>query len=190
MFLRRHVLSMFLCFSLTALLASCATFQSRPQAIADTVKQAQSQVALGEYKKALALYAAADDKYGHDPDLRHNYVRTGDRIRFAADTAFQQGVFSQAGGIYHILLESGITKRDFQEPLSFDRAYLRNRIGSCSNALMELALVKYREDDLDGASSIWNKVLAFDPGNKEVTKALKTTSKQRKMLKNLGSAAK
>jgi hypothetical protein len=82
--------------------------------------------------------------------LRHNYVRTGDRIRSAADTAFQQGVFSQAGGIYRILLQSGITGRRFQEPLSFDTVYLRGRIGSCSKALMELGLVKYRQDDSTG----------------------------------------
>jgi tetratricopeptide (TPR) repeat protein len=186
----RLALSIVLCLSLTALISSCASFQNKPRAIAETVKQAQSQVALGEYKKALALYAAADDKYGHDAALQQQYVRTGDRIRSTADTAFQQGVFSQAGGIYHILLESGITERNFLEPLSFDTTYLHSRIGSCSKALLELGLVKYREDDLDEAFSIWSKVLAFDPGNKAVTKALQTTSKQRKMLKSIGPASK
>jgi tetratricopeptide (TPR) repeat protein len=186
----RSTLSIILCCSLAALISSCATFRNRPRAIAETVKQAQSQVALGDYQKALALYAAADDKYGHDAALQHHFVRTGDRIRSAADMAFQQGVFSQAGGIYHILLESGITGRHFQEPLSFDTAYLRGRIGSCSKALMELGLVKYREDDLEGACAIWNKVLAFDPGNKAVTKALRTTGKQRKRLKSISATAK
>jgi len=182
--------SIALCLSLAALVSSCASFQNKPGVIAETVKQAQSRVALGEYKKALALYAAAADKYGHDAVLQRQYVRTGDRIRSTADTAFQQGGFSQAGGIYLILLESGITERKFQEPLSFDTAYLRGRVGSCSKALMELGLVKYREDDLDEAFSIWSKVLAFDPGNKAVTKALQTTSKQRKMLKSIGPASK
>jgi len=186
----RSTLSIILCCSLAALISSCATFRNRPRAIAETVKQAQSQVALGDYQKALALFAVADDKYGRDAALQHHYVRTGDRIRSAADTAFQQGVFSQAGGIYHILLESGITGRRFQEPLSFDTAYLRGRIGSCSKALMELGLVKYRDDDLDGACSIWNKVLAFDPGNKAVTKALRTTGKQRQRLKSLSATGK
>jgi tetratricopeptide (TPR) repeat protein len=186
----RTTLLLVLCFSLTALLSSCASLQSRPRAIEETVKQAQSQVALGEYKKALALYAAADERYGRDAALQHHYARTGDRIRSAADTAFQQGVFSQAGGIYRILLESGITGKEFQEPLSFDTAYLRSRIGSCSKALMELGLVKYREDDLDEAFSIWSRVLAFDPGNRAVTKALQTTGKQRQRLKDFNSAAK
>lgn len=186
----RSGLSLVLCLSLTALISSCASFHSKPRAIAETVKQAQAQVALGEYKKALALYAAADNKYGYDAALQQQYVRTGDRIRSTADTAFQQEVFSQAGGIYHILLESGITERNFQKSLSFDTAYLRSRIGSCSKALMELGLVKYREDDLDGASLIWNEVLTFDPGNKAVTKALQTTSKQRQMLKSIGPASK
>lgn len=90
----RPALSLVLCLSLTALISSCASFHSKPRAIAETVKQAQSQVALGEYKKALALYAAADNKYGHDAALQQQYVRTGDRIRSTADTAFQQEVFS------------------------------------------------------------------------------------------------
>jgi hypothetical protein len=186
----RSPLSMLPCLVLSALLLSCATLPSKPRAIEQTVKLAQSQVAQGEYKKALALYSAADMKYSHDTDLQRHYVRTGERIRSAADTAFQQGVFSQAGGIYQILLKSGITGKIFQEPLSFDRVYLRNRINSCSKALMELGMAKYRKDDLDGACCLWNKVLAFDPGNKAVTKALKTTSKQRQMLKNISSAAK
>lgn len=188
----RSTLSMILCLTLAVLLSSCATYKknNRPQEIADTVQQAQSQLARGEYKKVLALYAAADDKYEHDPALQHHYARTGDKIKGAADTAFQQGVFFQAGGIYHILQESGITGRNFQEPLSFDNAYLRSRIGSCSKTLMEQGLVKYREDDLDGAVSIFSKVMAFDPGNKTVAKALRTTNKQRQMLKNMTSAAK
>ncbi len=186
----RLVLSIVLCLSLTALLPSCASFRNKHQRVEETVRQAQSQLALGEYKKALALYGAADDQFGHDSVLQHQYVRTGDRIRAAADAAFEQRSFSQAGGIYHVLLESGITEMNFQESLSFDTAYLRSRIGSCSNALMELGLVKYREDNLDEAFSIWSKVLAFDPGNRAITKALQTTSKQLKMLKDFSSAAK
>jgi len=185
----RSTLSLVLCLSLAALQASCAPFQNKHRAVEETVRQAQSQVALGEYKKALALYAAADGKYGHDAALQHQYVRTGDRIKAAADTAFHQGEFLQAGGIYRVLLESGITGRNFQA-LSFDTAYLHTRIGSCSNALMELGLVKYREENLDEAFSIWSKVLVFDPGNKAVTKALQTTGKQRQKLKDIGTAAK
>jgi tetratricopeptide (TPR) repeat protein len=180
---------MLLCLSLAAFLSSCAAFQNKHQIFEETERQAQSQVALGDYQKALALYAAADDRAGHDPSLHRHYARTGDLIRSAADTAFQQGSFSQAGGIYHILRESGITERNLQD-LSFDMVYLLGRISSCSNSLMELGLVKYREDNLDEAFSIWSKVLAFDPGNRAITKALETTSKQRKMLKNIGSASK
>ena len=186
----RSTLSMVLCLALTAAVSSCASFQSRPRAIAKTVEQAQSQLALGEYKRALALYATADDRYDHDATLQHEYIRTGDRIRSAADSAFQLGDFSRAGGIYRTLLESGITGKNFQEPLSFDTAYLRSRIGSCSKALMELGLVKYREENLDEAFSIWSKVLAFDPENKAVTKALQTTGRQRQKLKDFGAAAK
>jgi len=186
----KPALSMVLCLALAALLSSCASFQNRPRQIAETVSLAQEQVARGEYRSALALYAAADDRFDHDPALQHQYVRTGDRIRSVADAAFQRERFSQAGGIYRVLLESGITGRSFQEPLSFDAVYLRNKIGSCSNALMELGLVKYREQDLDKAFSIWSKALEFDPGNKAITKALQTTGKQRQKLKNIGSTPK
>jgi tetratricopeptide (TPR) repeat protein len=183
---------MMLCLSLTALLSSCASFQikPKPQPITEIVKHAQSQVSLGEYKKALALYAAADDTYKHDAALQRQYVKTCDRIRALADTAFYQGDFSQAGGIYYILLESGITGKNFHEPLTFDAAYLQGQIDSCANELLELGLVKYREENLDEAFSIWSKVLAFDPGNKAVMNALQTTGKQRQKLKDINPAAK
>ncbi len=186
----RSPLLLVLCLSLAALLSSCASFQNKRQTVEETVRQAQSQIALGDYQKALALYAAADDRAGHHPSLHRHYVRTGDLIRAAADTAFEQRNFQQAGGIYHVLRESGITERSFQESLSFDTAYLLSRIGSCSNALMELGLVKYREDNLDEAFSIWSKVLAFDPGNKTIAKALQITNKQRQKLRDISSAAK
>ena len=123
----KSTLRLFLCLTLAALLSSCAVFQNKPRAIAETVNKAQAQLARGEYRNALALYAAADDKFGQDAILRHQYIRTGDRIRSVADSAFHREGFSRAGGIYRTLLESGITGKNFQEPLSFDTAYLRSR---------------------------------------------------------------
>jgi tetratricopeptide (TPR) repeat protein len=180
-----------LCAGLIALTPSCSFIQrvTAPaghdkKLVDDTSRQAQGYLALGEYKKALALYAAAYDKY-HYPGMRVSYIRTGEQIKNTADATNQRKEFFEAGGIYRLLFESGITTRDFAGSLSFDDDVLSSQIKSCAKGLMEIGLMKYREEKLDEAISIWEKVLVFDPDNKEVIKAIDTATRQRENLKNL-----
>jgi tetratricopeptide (TPR) repeat protein len=152
--------------------------------IADTTKQAQANIALGEYRKALELYSNTYDRY-HYSGMRSNYAKTAEQIRNTADTAYQKKDFAEAGSIYNILFESGITTRDFAQSLSFDDDYLNEQIGLCSKALMENGLMKYREEKLDEAIVIWKKALAFDPENTAIKNALETATQQLQKLKSM-----
>ena len=152
--------------------------------IAETAKQAQSQFALGRFKRALEVYSNAFDKY-HYAGLRRGYARMGEQIISAADTAYNRGEVAEAGIDYHILFESGITRRDFAAKLSFDDNYLSRQIKACSRALMESGLIKYREEKLDEAIAIWEKALFFDPDNRNVKKAHDTAIVQLQKLKQL-----
>ncbi len=184
-------MSAFLCGVLVVLISSCSHFPktagptgAETKIMDDTARQAQEQIALGAYKKALAICAGAYDKY-HYPQLRRTYRATGEQVRNAADAAFQGKNFAEAGSIYRILFESGIVTRDFAESLSFNDDYLNGQIKTCSKALTEVGLIKYREEKLDEAISIWEKVLAFDPDNKAVIKAVDTATRQLQKLKNI-----
>lgn len=150
----------------------------------DTAKQGQALLALGEYKKALDLYSGAYDKY-HYQGMRGGYIRIGEQIRNTADAAYQRGDFAEAGGVYTILFESGITTRDFARSLSFDDDYLMKQIGASSKALTELGLMRYREAKLEEAIAVWKKVLLFDPDNKGVKSAIDTATMQLQKLKSI-----
>jgi tetratricopeptide (TPR) repeat protein len=150
----------------------------------ETSKQAQEQFALGRYKKALEIYSAAYDKY-HDAGLRRGYARLGEQTKSAADTWFQTGNFGDAGSAYRNLFESGITTRDFSQALSFNDDELIRKIKACSDSLMELGLMRYREQKLEEAISVWKKALAFDTNNRNVRNAIDTATVQLQQLKTL-----
>ncbi len=152
--------------------------------IAEIAKQAQEQVALGKYKRALEIYSHAYDKY-HLRGLRQGYARLGEQIMDISDTAYQRKDFAEAGSSYRNLFESGITTRDFAGSLTFDDDYLSRQIKACSKALMEIGLMKYREEKLDEAIAIWKQVLAFDFDNKNVKSAIDTATVQLQQLKNI-----
>jgi tetratricopeptide (TPR) repeat protein len=188
---RRSLIFALFCACLIASASSCAFLQQvaapsgrEKKVIDDTAKQAQTQVALGDYAKALTLYAGAYDKY-HYRGMGASYARLGEQIRNAADVAYQKKDFAEAGNIYKNLLESRITARDFAKSLSFNDDYLSGQISACSKSILELGLMKYREEKLDEAVAIWMKALDFDPDNKGIKDAIETAAQQSQQLKSL-----
>jgi tetratricopeptide (TPR) repeat protein len=160
------------------------TAERTQKAVDDTAKQAQADVAGGEYKRALELYSSAYEK-NHTPKMRVNYGATGEQIRKIADQAYQRREFAEAGGIYTTLIESGITTRDFAGSLSFDEDYLYRQMHICSNAILETGLTTYRDGKLEDAISIWKKAQVFDRDNKDIKGAIDTATTQLQNLKNI-----
>jgi tetratricopeptide (TPR) repeat protein len=152
--------------------------------ITETSRQAHEQAVLGKYRNALEIYSNAYDRY-HLRGLRQGYTRMGEQVVLAADTAYQKQDFAEAGSIYRALFESGITTRDFAQSLTFDDDYLDKQIKACSKTLMEIGLMKYREEKLVEAIAVWKKILAFDLDNKNVRSAIDTATVQLQQLKNL-----
>jgi tetratricopeptide (TPR) repeat protein len=152
--------------------------------VTDTSRQAHEQASLGKYRNALEIYSNAYDRH-HLRGLRQGYARMGEQVVLAADAAYQKKDFAEAGSIYRALFESGITTRDFAQSLTFDDDYLDKQIKACSKTLMEIGLMKYREEKLDEAIAIWKKILAFDLDNKNVRSAIDTATVQLQQLKNL-----
>lgn len=154
------------------------------KAIDDTARQAQADIAGGEYKRALERYSSAYET-NHTPEIRDNYTSAGEQIRKAADLVYQRRDFAEAGNIYHTLIESGITKRDFASSLSFDEGYLYGQMHACSKTLLEAGLTTYRDGKLEDAISIWKKAQVFDRDNKDIKSAIETATTQLQNLKNI-----
>jgi len=150
----------------------------------DTVIQAQVDIAGGEYKKALELYANTYETK-HTLEMRDNYSGTADQIMKAADAAFQRKDFTEAGNIYNTLIESGVLTLDLANSLSFNEDYLNGQKKACSKALLETGLTIYRGGKLEEAISIWKKALVFDRDNKDIKSAIETATTQFQNLKNI-----
>ena len=151
------------------------------QIVAETSRLAEEQFTLGRFKKSLEIYAQAYDKY-HLKGLRRGYLRLSERIRNAADAAYQRKDFAEAGSNYHLLFENGVTTRDFAQSLTFDDAYLGAQIAACSRSLTEIGLMKYREEKLEEAITHWKQVIAFDANNKVVMDAIHRATIQLQQL--------
>lgn len=187
----RSLTFILLCASLFALTPACSFIHRitapaghEKKLVDDTAKQAQAQIALGDYKMALELYSGAYDKY-HYSDMRGSYTATGDQIRKIADTAYQKKDFAEAGSVYSTLFESSITTRDFADSLSFDDDYLNGQMKASSKGLLEAGLTTYREGKLEDAIAIWKKALVFDRDNKEIKNMIETAATQLQNLKNI-----
>ena len=188
---KRPLTSLLLCAVLIAFAPSCS-FMYRITApdghekklIEDTTRQAQAHLTLGEYQKALELYAGHYDKY-HYSEMRAPYAGTAEQVRNAADAAYQKKDFADAGNIYKTLYESGITAGDFAPSLSFDDEYLNRQMKACAKGLLEAGLTKYREGKLEDAISVWKKALVFDQDSKDIKSAIDTATTQLLNLKNL-----
>lgn len=168
---------------------SCTAFHTligaEPRFVDTTIKQAQTHLASGDYRKALEVYADAYRHYPRNAALRAGYIRAGEQIRIIGETAFQRKDFVEAGSACVILLKSSILEKDFAEELSFGRERLNQQIQACSKGLLEAGLVQYRDGNLDEAISTWRKVAAFDPDNKEVKNAIEKAAIQLQNLKNM-----
>lgn len=185
----RTSVSAALCLSLIMMLPACASIQKiagrESNAVDAAIKQAEKHRALGDYQKALETYAGAYADHPRSAALRAHYIKAGEQIKSATDAAFQRGDFAEAGCTYTVLVRSNITGRDFSRELSFDNDYLNRQIKACSKALLETGLVQYRQGKLVEAISVWRRVIAFDPVNKEAKDAIDTAAVQLQNLKNI-----
>jgi tetratricopeptide (TPR) repeat protein len=171
------------------MLSSCSYIQKiagrESNAIDTEIKRAETHLALGDYKKALEAYAGAYADHPRSTALRARYIKAGEQIKSATDAAFQRKAYAEAGSGYTTLLKSHITDKDFSRELSFDGDTLNRQIKASSKGLLETGLVQYRQGKLDEAISVWRKVIAFDPDNKEAKDAIATAAVQLQNLKNI-----
>ncbi|MCK7476805.1 MAG: tetratricopeptide repeat protein [Candidatus Moduliflexus flocculans] len=60
-------------------------------------------------------------------------------------------------------------------------------INVCRQGLTNSGLAEYRKGNLEKAIEIWDSLLAFDPGNAEIKKAVETAKAQLEKLRESGS---
>jgi tetratricopeptide (TPR) repeat protein len=163
-------------------ISSCM-FQKKTENAEPTRTASEQYIARGDYKKALDLSATACRNNPEDQGLLANYRRTIEDVRYAADEAFGREDFASSGRAYYVLLKNYPHYQKLNLEVSFDKKFLQARLKNCRSHLSQRALAEYRKGNLVEAISLWKSILAFDPQNAGIKKAINTATIQLKNLK-------
>jgi tetratricopeptide (TPR) repeat protein len=153
-----------------------ATIRSCRTAILDS--QAQQELKAGNYAKALDLYAPFLKEYPRDADLAASCLRTLREIKAAGDKALADRNFGQSGKVNTLLLNDFPSFESLEPGPAFTRADLEKAIAACRENLTKAGLSEYRKGNLAKAIAVWEELLAFDPENAEIKRAVETAKTQ------------
>ena len=145
-------------------------------------KQAKLYLGAGEFQKAIDVHNEIYRRYPQDSTVRSHYIKTLESIKSRADRAFKRSDFAPAGCIYSILLKNFSSVTALSRSISFDRRVLTAKVRSCKKILFASGLEQYRSGNLNQAISIWKSILAFDPENQEIKRAVEMATLQSKNL--------
>jgi len=137
-----------------------------------TEEQVSLHLKAGEFRKAIDLCREMYKKYPQDVNVRNGYIRTLESIKTSGDRAFKESDFAQAGCVYEIVLRNISSLNRLNGSLSFSTEGLTAKIRNCRKILFESGLEQYRSGNLNQAISLWKSILAFDPENREIKRAV------------------
>ena len=152
-------------------------------------RQFRQELGGGNYAKALAVYQAALKDYPGDKAAKAACAKGVGEIRVLGDEALAAKEYALAGKINGLLLKNlesfeGVAGEPNGEGLS--RQDLDEALRACSSGLTNGGLAEYRKGNLESAIALWDELLAFDPGNAEIKKAVETAKAQLSKLKGSG----
>jgi len=131
---------------------------------------------------ALDEYGAGYRKHPKDQALLAEYAKSVEEMKSTADKAYEKEEYSPAGRTYDLLLKRYDQFKDFSRMLTFDRTYLRQKLVHCKKGLSVRGFQEYRKGNLSEAIVLWQGLLALDPNNKDIKKAVATATEQQKNL--------
>jgi len=136
----------------------------------------------GEYQKALEEYGVRYRKHPRDLSLTKEYAKSVEAVKSAADKACDEKEYAAAGRIYDLLLKRYPQFKNFAHMLTFNKAYLDQKLSLCKKSLSVMGFQEYRKGDLNEAITMWRGLLMIDPHNEDIRKALNTATEQQKNL--------
>jgi tetratricopeptide (TPR) repeat protein len=139
----------------------------------------------GNPERALDHFASAwRESPGHRGVLKDFPVALAG-LKKSGDEAFRQGRHEEAGKRWSAALRHAGHPAVRGQTLPFSGADIKADIDRASGALMEKAVVAYRDGDLEEAIALWRAVLSYDPANEEAAKSLRTAMTQLENLRRI-----
>lgn len=136
----------------------------------------------GEYQKALEEYGVKYRKHPGDQALIKAYAKSVEEVRSAADKECDDKEYATAGRIYDLLLKRYAQFKNFAHMLTFNKAYLEQKLSLCKKSLSVMGFQEYRKGNLNEAITMWRGLLMIDPHNEDIRKAMNTATEQQKNL--------
>ncbi|HEX9190700.1 MAG TPA: hypothetical protein VF847_01295 [Candidatus Deferrimicrobiaceae bacterium] len=142
----------------------------------------------GGLERALELFSVAwKEKPGH-PGVSQEFDGALLALKKNGDAAYEQGKLEDAGkrwmGTLRYMNHPAAKPKEYP----FTRADVQGRIDRLTAGLMERGLLEYRKGNIQAAIASWKTVLAYDPGNAEATKSIRTATTQLENLKKIPPA--
>ena len=139
-------------------------------------------VKTGDYEKAFNEYGAQLRKTPKDQALATEYVNSVKEAKVAADKAYDEEDFSSAGRIYDLLLRYHDHFKSNGQKTGIDKVFLNQRLSACKKSLSMRGFQEYRKGNLNDAIAAWQGLIAIDPANEDIKKAINTATLQQKNL--------
>ena len=139
----------------------------------------------GNYERALDQFTLSHKENPDNPALSRDFVAALEGLKKSGDEASRQGVPEEAGKKWMAALRYVGHPATKGKALSFSRADLKGSVDHLSSIMMEKGLKEYQIGNLEAAIDIWRSILAYDPGNLDAAKSIRTTTTQLENLKKL-----
>jgi tetratricopeptide (TPR) repeat protein len=129
-----------LSFSLVLILMSFSSscVINKKNAVQRAFAESQQHMGAGNYQEAINSYDVAYTRYPNETHVRENYIRTVEKMKRSADTAYDTKKYDLSEEIYSVLSKSFSNFKTFEKSLSFNKAYLDRKIKNCRIAQIEI----------------------------------------------------
>jgi tetratricopeptide (TPR) repeat protein len=131
-----------------------------------------------DYPRALEVYRVLLAEYPADAVVRGKCATAAREVWNAGNKALRAKDYARAGTTHALLLRNYASFERLGPELGFSREDLTKTISDCRTKLTTTGLAEYRKGNVTKAVAIWQSLLAFDPDNAEVKKALETAKVQ------------
>jgi tetratricopeptide (TPR) repeat protein len=139
----------------------------------------------GGHERALELFAAAwKEKPGH-PGVSGEFDGALLALKKNGDAAYAQGKMEDAGKRWTGTLRYMNHPAANPKGYPFTRADVQGQVDRLTAGLLEKGLLDYRKGNIEAAIADWRTVLAYDPGNEEASKSIRTATTQLENLRKI-----
>jgi tetratricopeptide (TPR) repeat protein len=149
-------------------------------------RQFRQEIEAGNHVKAIAIFQSALKDCRDDKAVKARYAKGIAEIWKMGAQALAAKDYALAGRIDGLLLKN---LESFEGVVATaagggsSKEALTEALRACSTELTNAGLAEYRKGNLENAIAYWDDLLAFDPGNAEIKKAVETAKVQLGKLK-------